>query len=440
MNVDKRKRIHKGCEIMLSVRNHQIYQNSKPFFYFADTCWSAFTNIAKTDWNYYLDYREQQGFNVVQINLLKQWDASGDDLNIYPFAIAKNDSGYTFDYSKINMAYFDRAEEMLANVQSHHMIPALVLLWANYVPDTWASHIARNNLFTFKDLSHYVTYVTKRFKKFHPIYFISGDTDFNTEKTISYYREVLKTAKENDPEALYSFHIKGRFSDVPEEFLNQMDFFSYQSGHNIDGQATAYTIPLAERAKFDGPMINTEPCYDQISYSRQKYGRFSPHDVRTAAWSSVLAGANAGITYGAHGIWSWHHTGASFGIVAGEGFDVPFDWHDALHFRGANDLAFLKQIMATTFPNGCNPTGKTLNDTIQIQSATNDTQTSYLIYLPTNTELDVTPLGLNQENSQVTIWDLQTHLEKQGHWISSTRIGLSTCLEDVLIRINKREG
>ncbi|MGA3415902.1 DUF4038 domain-containing protein [Lactiplantibacillus plantarum] len=425
---------------MLSIRNRQFIKNSKPFFYYADTCWSAFTNINESDWNYYLDYREQQGFNVIQINILKQWDASGMDLNIYPFEISKNDNGYSFDYSKINTAYFDRAEKMLADMKRHHMIPALVLLWSNYVPGTWASKLARNNMFTFNELSHYVEYVTKRFKKFNPIYFISGDTDFPTEETNKYYREVLKTAKENDPDALYSFHIKGRFSDVPEEFLSQMDFFSYQSGHNIDGQATAHTIPTNERAKFSGPIINTEPCYDQISYSRNKYGRFSSHDVRSAAWRSVLSGANAGITYGAHGIWSWHHTGASFGVVAGEGFDVPFDWHDALHFRGATDLAFLKQTMLNTFPNGCRPTNIQLNHNDEIRSATNPEQSCYLVYLPTNTELDISPLGLDQNNAKITIFDLQKRIQLQGRWSTPSIIGLPTCLEDVLVKIEKQEG
>lgn len=423
---------------MLRIRNHQFIQDSKPFFYFADTCWSAFTNIAESDWNYYLDYRHQQGFNVIQINILKQWDASGMDLDIYPFEICKNDNGYSFDYSKINIAYFDRAEKMLTAVQQRGMVPALVLLWSNYVPDTWASKLARNNMFTFAELNHYVSYVTKRFKKFNPIYFVSGDTDFPTNEAINYYREVLKVAKETDPEALYSFHIKGRFSDVPNEFLEQMDFFSYQSGHNIDGQATSYTIPMSERTKFKGPIVNTEPCYDQISYSRNNYGRFSSHDVRSAAWRSVLSGADAGITYGAHGIWSWHHTGASFGVVAGEGFDVPFDWHDALHFRGATDLSLLKQLISSNFPTGCFPTDIQLNGNEEIRSATNIEKDRYFIYLPTNTELDVSPLGLNQNNSEITIFDLQQHIQLKGRWMTSSRIGLSTCLEDVLIVIERK--
>ncbi|EQM52912.1 hypothetical protein N692_07635 [Lactiplantibacillus plantarum EGD-AQ4] len=424
---------------MLFTRNHQFIKDNKPFFYLADTCWSAFTNISEEDWQYYLNYRHQQGFNVIQINLLKQWDASGHDLNIYPFAIEKKENGYTFDYSKINVAYFDRVERMLEVMKSKDMTPALVLLWSNYVPGTWAAKLAHNNLFPFQELKNYVTYVTKRFKKFNPIYFVSGDTDFPTDQTIQYYREVFHVAKSIDPDALYSFHIKGRFTGVPEEFLTQMDFFSYQSGHSIDGQSASYLIPVSERKIFDGPIVNTEPCYDQISDSRHSTNRFTSHDVRIAAWSSVLSGANAGITYGAHGIWSWHHAGASFGIVKGEGFDVPFDWHDALRFRGASDLAFLKQYMLSNFKDGYEPSNIVLNDNSAIRLASNTQKTCYTIYLPINIELDVSPLGFNKQNAQVTIFDLQHRTQLVGDWVDQTTIGLSNCLEDVLIKVESSE-
>ena len=42
----------------------------KTFFYLADTCWSAFTNITDDEWDYYLYKRKAQGFNTIQINIL----------------------------------------------------------------------------------------------------------------------------------------------------------------------------------------------------------------------------------------------------------------------------------------------------------------------------------------------------------------------------------
>ena len=40
----------------LTIENNILMKNGKPFFYLADTCWSAFTNIKDNDWDYYLDY------------------------------------------------------------------------------------------------------------------------------------------------------------------------------------------------------------------------------------------------------------------------------------------------------------------------------------------------------------------------------------------------
>lgn len=425
---------------MLSRKGTVFLNNGKPFFYLADTCWSAFTNITMDEWNYYLDYRSSQGFNVIQINVLSQWDASGSDLNIYPFPITKNGHQYSYDYSKLNDAYFDRAEKMLQAVVDRGMIPALVLLWSNYVPDTWAANMAINNQFPYEQLDNYISYVTERFKKFHPIYFVSGDTDFPTEETIRYYDKVFKVAKQHDPSAMYSFHIKGRLAEIPEQFLNKIDFFSYQSGHNLAGQATAYTIPIQLRKQgFDRPIINTEPCYEQISYSRNLYGRYTARDVRKASWSAVLSGANAGITYGAHGIWSWHRTGYSFGIVEGEGFDSPFDWRDALHFDGANDIAYLKKIITSYFPAGISPVNVKLKNEDSIRIGINSKKDRYAIFLPTNTKLDISDLGLSSDDVTATSFDLATRSRHPLLFEDKTHIGLSKSQADSIIILNKGE-
>lgn len=68
----------------------------KPFFWFADTCWSAFTSITEADWDYYLTRRAEQGMNVLQINTLPQWDRCCPDLGIWPYA---SEDGVHFDWS-----------------------------------------------------------------------------------------------------------------------------------------------------------------------------------------------------------------------------------------------------------------------------------------------------------------------------------------------------
>ncbi len=120
-------------------RQDSFLCEGKPFFWFADTCWSAFTSIAENDWDYYLTRRAEQGMNVLQINTLPQWDRCCPDLGIWPYA---SEDGVHFDWSCPNQAYWDRAAAMCRAAVEHGIRPALVLMWCNYVPGTWGAKIA----------------------------------------------------------------------------------------------------------------------------------------------------------------------------------------------------------------------------------------------------------------------------------------------------------
>ncbi|HCS74156.1 MAG TPA: hypothetical protein DIW17_09805, partial [Clostridiales bacterium] len=88
------------------------------------------------------------------------------------------------------------------------------------------------------------------------------------------------------------------------------------------------------------PVLNGEPPYEQIGYWNEGV-RAERSYVRYVAWISILAGANAGITYGAHGLWSWHREGEVF---ANESmWMMPEDWRIALRYEGANDFIRLKK-------------------------------------------------------------------------------------------------
>ena len=112
---------------MFQVSENKRYfeKNGTPFFYLADTCWSAFTNIEEKDWEYYIDYRKAQGFNVLQVNMLQQWDASQTDLDIVPFKVNQDGS---FDFNSYNEQYFERAGRMIAKATEKGLTIALVLL------------------------------------------------------------------------------------------------------------------------------------------------------------------------------------------------------------------------------------------------------------------------------------------------------------------------
>lgn len=359
-------------KITISDTKNCFEESSKKFFYLADTCWSAFTNISFEEWEEYLNYRSMQGFNVLQINILPQWDASESDIKIEPFN--RNEDG-TRNFSLLNHHYFDRAEEMLEMAVNKGFTPALVLLWANYVPGTWASDISNKDILPLEIIEEYVKYVGEKFKKFNPIFIVSGDTDFPTEETIEYYRVALNTIKETAPKCIRAMHIRGRLMELPEEFesSNNINFYMYQSGHNSAHMDMPYLLAENFYKKVNKkPIINSEPCYEQMGYSRNLYGRFTQFDVRRALWQSLLSGGSAGITYGAHGIWSWHKQGKKFGIGIGECFDEPFYWRDALKFEGAWDYSFAKWLFDKYDLCGIKPIKNHIDKSNEIRMAVTD--------------------------------------------------------------------
>lgn len=391
----------------LTIHEKSFIKDGKPFFYLADTCWSAFTNIRENDWHYYLQYRKRQGYNVLQINILPQWDASGTDLNYVPYAL-KEDGGY--DFTKINGDYFEHAKKMCEIAKEYDFELALVVLWCNYVPATWANNMLPLNTMPFECIDSYIQKVNETFTQFDPIYVISGDTDLNEEITRSYYNRASDLLRKVAPQCIQTLHIRGRLMEIPEDMINRIDFYMFQSGHNAktENLCMPYRLPEYFVDHYPKkPLINSEPCYEQMGSSGRIYGRHHRFNIRRAAWQSLLSGACSGITYGAAGIYSWHIYGKGFETTMGEGFDMPNPWQLAIHYPGAWEYSDIKHIF-----NEFNLTELVskqdilLNDTEEIRIACTLDEKLMIIYLPENTTIK---LNYNlSEDDECTIVDLST--------------------------------
>lgn len=366
--------------LQISENHRTLLKDGKPFFYLADTCWSAFTNITDEEWDYYLYKRKAQGFNTIQINILPQWDASATDLDYKPFL--------DNDPYQLNGAYFDHAKQMCVKAKKEGFELALVVLWCNYVPGTWASKMLPDGILPFGCLENYVKKVHEVFTELEPMYIISGDTDFPEEETEKYYIHAGKLLKGLAPQCLFTTHIKGRYSHIPDELYKLMDLCFYQSGHNAKDLTMPYSLSEEMQKKYPGkPLINSEPCYEEMGYSGNMYGRWSRRDVRRAAYVSVLSGASAGVTYGAAGIYSWHKVKKGFGSLLGEGFDMPKSWEEALAFPGAWDYGYLKLLLEELHADNLAPRQELLdNPTADIRVARSG-EDLLLVYVPCNTKV-----------------------------------------------------
>jgi hypothetical protein len=405
------------------------------FFYLADTVWSAFTSATMDEWEFYLEKRWSQGFTVLQINMMPQWDRCMSDVGVYPF---ETQDGITFDYTKWNEAYFDRAKIMCNMAREKGFQLALVVLWLNFVPGTWGSRLSKDYIMPKDFIRPYTRKVIEAFDEFEPIYMVSGDTDFDTPESIDYYEAALSEACLRSPDSLKAMHIKRGYDYIPESFLDRINFYMFQSGHNADGQQMAYL--LAEKFYRDypkKPVINAEPCYEQMGFSRNMYGRFQPFDIRKAAWSSLLSGACAGVTYGAHGVWNWKKSGKQPNPVMGEGFDQSFPMQEALLFPGAWDYGYIADFMKELTVDELIPVSDLLEEKSSDIRMAMTTEGEYLIYMPYPTELIIKKELQGYQAKAINLSNRS--VSKVGICVTeaSTRVMMHSFQEDTLILLKK---
>ena len=178
-------------------------RDGKPWFYLADTVWSAFTNTTMDEWAQYLDLRQSQGFNALQINILPQWDGANETYAPEPFSKKRG----KWDFMHPEDAYFEKARSMLGMARDRGMTPALVLLWCDFVAGTWACAKLPDHEMPLEAIRPYVEYAGKAFAEFDPIFLVSGDTDFKSPETLVRYQLALTTMAKTCPDALTTFHL-----------------------------------------------------------------------------------------------------------------------------------------------------------------------------------------------------------------------------------------
>ncbi len=385
--------------ITINPENRCLMKNGQPFFYQADTLWMAFSKLNLSEWEEILRLRRMQRYNVLQISALPISHDDSEDTNaLAPFL---PDARGHYDFKQINEEYFDKACEMLQMAVDFGFTPCIHLIWSNYVPDTWAAEYSPNTLMPLDEMKDVVAYMVKRFRDYEPLYSVTGDTDFETEKVCEHYRQAIKVIRENDPQALLTMHPRPH-SEMPQDLHDSLDFYTFQGGHMRSGEEYKNHYRFAEyfwAKPGNKPVINTEPPYEAHGFGHE-YGRFLAFDVRRAMWQSVLSGAQAGISYGAHGLWSMHRVGQTFSSVAFSGH--PLDWRAALRLEGAYEPGFIRDLWERYSLFDLKPMSDLPGHSELVRLAENDAWR--VIYVPYPTDLNL-PFGLS-ENQEIILFEL----------------------------------
>lgn len=355
-----------------------VDENGRPFFYLADTIWMAFANLPLDGWAHYLDHRRMQGFDALQISILPvTHDTSMGPENLDPFLL---DAKGNWDFHAYNEAYFAKAETMLEMATARGFVPVLGVLWCSYVPGTRCSASSPVPSAMPRDaVAPFAAFAAARFKRFNPIFFISGDTCFESPDEAPYYMAALQAVKAICPEALLSMHLHPA-GELPQAFVEAVDFYMYQSGHG----ATTQQQPYTHAEKFTAypikrPVLNSEPPYEGHGRVGERT-RFSAFDIRKATWQSLLSGAKMGITYGAHGLWSGHSRGRRF-LNAERAFE-PYAWEEALLLDGAWDVAFARYLFEAYDLFAANPAAIVRSGDPEARAAATSDLSTIAVYSP----------------------------------------------------------
>lgn len=94
-----------------------------------------------------------------------------------------------------------------------------------------------------------------------------------------------------------------------------------------------------------------------------------------------------GITYGGHGIWSFHRRGMNF--LNKDRSLEPYDWDTALELDGAWDVSFAKWIFETYNLFDVQPATVVLNEDHEIRAAVSADMSKAAIYSPCCFDLEV---------------------------------------------------
>ena len=167
---------YKKRELKLSKDKSHLMLDKKPFFWLSDTWWLALCGrLSLEEFKKLANIRKNQGFNVIQLVAGLFPDMDSFDIR------GSNSGGFAWnkDYSSINPAFFDEAEEKIKYLYELGFHIALVGSWGYYLQKLGLEKI-----------KEHWRYLIARWGVYCSIYIAAG------EATMPYYLST-KRAKES---------------------------------------------------------------------------------------------------------------------------------------------------------------------------------------------------------------------------------------------------
>ena len=305
--------------------NHRWLQHTdgRPFFWLGDTGWLLPHKLNRKDICLYLDDCRQNGFNVVQVQVIK-----GD--------------GVRPNWRKMDF--------IVSEAEKRGIYIGMVAVWGSVV---------KSGKMNAEQAAAYGRFLAHRYaKRPNIVWMMGGDIEGNVHPEV--WDSLATNIKRIDTHHLMTYHPRGRtFSAKWFNNREWLDFNMFQSGHrryNQRGNDKHYPIPEGtEEDNFQyvdscfsytpmRPVLDGEPSYENIPQGlhNPQEPRWHDGDMRRYAYWSVFAGS-CGHTYGNNEIMQFIGENETEGAYGANG--SVKSWRQALGDPGRRQMKHLRRLM-----------------------------------------------------------------------------------------------
>lgn len=327
-------RIARHGAIGISEDGHYLaHADGTPFFCLGDTVWSGPMRATIPDWDVYLRDRTEKRFTSALIAV--------DKFQGGVTSIEGESPYYGQERIRINPAFYQRVDPLIDAINDSGMLAIVLFLHAGNRPQNSAHILPEHEAITLG------RYIVARYGAHQVMWDILAETQTGSPRVESWKR-IARAVLDRNPGKPVTMHPPGAPAWALDEYADEswMTVLGYQSSHGESDRYWEFIIHGAPSTDWKRtphrPIMNLEPPYeDHRSFTTGK--RFDARTVRLGCWSSLLATAVSGVTYGGQGVWGWddgkHFT---FGH-RNTGLAKP--WWDALQLPGATSMRHLAECM-----------------------------------------------------------------------------------------------
>lgn len=270
--------------------------DGEPFFWLADTAWSLFTDLSRSEAQTYLDARAEQGFTVIRTAALVG-RAGGSGANQYgdrPLTLGRPDVTEGAGAGEVEYDYWDHVDFVVAEAARRGLVVGLRPVWGDVEEPLTADQVAGLGRF-----------LAERYGEAPVVWMLDGSA-----ADVGDGWPALAAGERLDVQLL-----DGRRGAACRH-----------EGTSREVIGTAYGSGR--------PFVDGEPVLEGEVLCRDGKGYATPLDVRRDAYGAVFGGA-AGHTYG-------HRAVAQFGSASPDGRGR---WTLALQAPGAVQMRHLRALV-----------------------------------------------------------------------------------------------